>query len=135
MSYKKLVRIDPEPDQASERLVRLMESNLPHGKPTQLMRNWILAGFMLDECGHGIMDFLLAIDKSPMSPQKRLKGLIQFFEHCSPEDAPKITPTIRYPAVTTDPLVDEKPIAPGITISEPAQKTKPRKRQSLLGPK
>lgn len=126
MKFTKLVRIDTEQDRANERLVTLLESPLPHGKPSQLMRDWMTAGFMLDECGHGILNFLLAIDKSPMSPQKRLKGLLQFIEHCVP-DEPESPPVVA--------VLPEKPRPIVTTSSEPVvTASKPRKRQSLLGP-
>lgn len=82
MKYSKMLTIDTEPKHASERMVTLLNSNLPHGRPSRLIRDWTTVGYLLDEMNIGLKEFLLSTDKHNINPQDRLNRLLQFINLC-----------------------------------------------------
>ena len=82
MKYSKMLALDTEPDHASERMVTLLNSNLPHGKPARLIREWCTIGYLLDEVNLGLKEFLLSTDKPGINPSDRLNRLLQFINLC-----------------------------------------------------
>lgn len=82
MKYSKMLTIDTESQHASERMVKLLNSNLPHGRPSRLIRDWTTIGYLLDEMNLGLKEFLLSTDKPNINSQERLNRLLQFINLC-----------------------------------------------------
>lgn len=72
--------LEVEPDTASERITRALTGKQSHGKPMTNMRNWMTAGFLLDEFGHGIMAYLLSQDDH-QSPEQRRRELLHYLQY------------------------------------------------------
>lgn len=109
MKYSKMLTIDTEPKHASERMVTLLNSNLPHGRPSRLIRDWTTIGYLLDEMNLGLKEFLLSTDKPGINSQDRLNRLLQFINLCLrekpavPTSQPHIATSQPEPIVTSQP--------------------------------
>ncbi|MCG7915929.1 MAG: hypothetical protein JAY71_18845 [Candidatus Thiodiazotropha weberae] len=89
MKQKKTITIDPEPGLVSERLCQAMENaktTRMRGQSMTDLRQWLFGGYLLSELGHGIGEYMLAMDRIPdyqnRSASEKIRDLIRFMERC-----------------------------------------------------
>ena len=61
----KTITLNITPGNITERLQTSLQAAEQQGRgaPMQLLRQWLLGGFLLSELGHGILESLLAMDR------------------------------------------------------------------------
>lgn len=124
--FKKTISLDVEPGTVSERLYQALNAPGRRGKAMNLMRNWLTAGKLLDECGHGIMHYLMAMDRSDITQKELLSGLITYLQRIDVEG------TDDTPVRASVEKTREKPVTTGkaeltVTAKDESPKEQPRR--------
>ena len=120
--------LEAEPGKASDKMVDiLLGMKRRHGMAMIRMRNWMTAGYLLDEFGHGIIEYLLSTDDQ-RSPTERLQALVKYIERCEVNDI-AIKPAMQ-PAVQSPVPAFQEPIR---QQAQPDAPVTPTKKPGRLG--
>lgn len=126
---KKMVTLDAPPGSTGERITKRLEQaqGEGHGKPMEHIRQWLQAGYLLAEFGHGIVDAWLALDREghtrDLSQKQKAEYLVQLIERTQWSNA--------MPVNDSQPVPGQPRNTPGNTKVDTTKLRSPATKQKL----
>ena len=110
--FAKTLTLNLEPGEASERLAAILKDKR-HGDSMARFREWVTAGYLLSECGNGIVEYMIARDRDPrtrdLSIEDRIKDLLSYIQRCNFEGMePPALPETKAPPEEEDDQMELK---------------------------
>ncbi|WP_354011474.1 hypothetical protein [Endozoicomonas lisbonensis] len=120
-SYQKTITLRSNHSATEKRAAQLMQraEQGKYGEPTVLMREWIQAGMILSELGHGLVGTLISHDSAGLleglSPKEKAEYICRLMENTPWRDIPPAPPVE---------AVEKPVVKAAVTTEEPAPTVK-----------